>query len=449
MTLRKWLGLLTALALPFVLSGCMMTASVEELYALPKLPVEYQALSAQIEAILAGGAETVSPTGGANLQSVQLEDIDGDGQQEAVAFFRKNGDERPMKIYIFRTREGAYEQAALIEGSGTSIHSIRYLDMNGDGGKEVLVSWRVGAQVQALSVYKLDDLQPELLMSVAYAKYEVIDMDGDNILELVVLRGDETETGGSLADYYDWDGAGLVQRSGARLSVAVGELQWMQEGKLSDGEVAVFVTGRVAGAEETSRAVMDILICREGELCNIVMDQATGVSGQIARFLNLQPADIDGDGVTEVPMPAALPTAEGEEEKWKIYWYSYNADGVGRCRVITYHHVNDSWYLIIPDTWDGRFTVKQDNTAATERVTTFYRLRGESIYEELFSIYTLTGENREAQILRGSRSILRRQPNAVYAIRYADNYADWRYAVDPEDMVGRFNAITAQWGTEE
>ena len=86
MKISKWLGMMMTLFMMFVLSGCMMTASVEELYALPQLPVEYQALDAKINAILASGAETTSPTSGANLQSVQMEDLDGDGVQEAVAF---------------------------------------------------------------------------------------------------------------------------------------------------------------------------------------------------------------------------------------------------------------------------------------------------------------------------------------------------------------------------
>ena len=57
--MRPWkhiLFLLLAGALPVLLSGCMMTASVEDLYTLPQLPDEYRELSAQMDAILASGA---------------------------------------------------------------------------------------------------------------------------------------------------------------------------------------------------------------------------------------------------------------------------------------------------------------------------------------------------------------------------------------------------------
>lgn len=449
---RIWL---LALALAALLSGCMMSASVEDLYSLPQLPVEYQALSAQIESILASGAEYTAPTSGTNLQSVQLVDLNGDGVEEALAFFRNTNDERPMKIYIFRAVEDTYEQVSVIEGSGTSIHSIQYVDMNnvspdsdsGAGVKEILVSWRVSAEVQAMAVYVLEELQPVLAMSTAYARCEVVDLDDDDMQELVVLRSDETESGGSIADYYDWDGGSLLLRSSARLSMTVAELQWMQAGTLRSGETAVFVTGRVAGVEETSRAITDILVYREGELTNIALSSSTGISSQISRFVNLQPADINGDGATEVPMPAQLP-GDGEDY-WKIYWFSYDTDGSPDRQTITYHNQTDSWYLLIPDQWDGNFTVRQNNASSTEHSTTFYSVSNDALAEELFTIYSLTGPNRIAQASTGGRMPLRRQSNVVYAISYAPTYDSWRYAVEQDNLVGRFNAILTQWSTEE
>ncbi len=445
---RLLLALLAALV-PILLSGCMLTSSVEELYALPQLPEEYQKLSAQIEEILASGAEYTAPTSGTNLQSVQLEDLDGDGDEEALAFFRTNSDGRPLRIYIFQAMGEGYQQAAVIEGSGTSIYSIHYEDMNGDGVKEILVSWQFSTGVQAMEVYVLEDLEPVLSMSTPYARYEVMDLDSDDIRELVVLRGDETESGGSLADYYDWDGSSLVLRSTEKLSMTIAELQWMEAGTLQNGETAVFVTGRVIGVEETSRAITDILVYRDPDLTNIVLDDMTGVSSQISRFLNLQPTDINGDGVTEVPMPAELP-AEGEDAYWKIYWYSYSPDGAPEQQTITYHNLTDSWYLLIPESWDNHFTVRQSSVGATERATTFYSVAGRQIGEELLTIYTITGNSQETQAALGERTILRRQANTVYAVQYTEYYEkDWRYAVSQEQLAESFNPILTQWSTGE
>ena len=448
---RGWILLLTAL-LPAVLGGCMLSASPEDLYALPQLPEEYESLSAQLSEVLSAGAEYAAPQAGGNLPPVQMKDLDGDGVDEVLAFFRINSEDRPLKIYIFRAQGDDYVQAALIDGAGTSFHSVRYEDMDRDGTQEIIVSWRVSAEVQALSVYSVKNLEPVQLMTSSYARYEVVDLDGDDDLELVVVRSDETEAGLSLADYYDWDSgnSALQLQSTARLSMSVAAMQWTQTGKLREGEAAVFVTGRDAGVDETSRAITDILVYRQPDLVNIALSSDTGVSTQIFRSLNLQPADVNGDGATEVPRPAELPSEPGEDPYWKIYWHSYHIDGTDELQAATYHNLTDGWYLIIPDGWDGHYTVRQNNASSTVRATTFYSTRGWSIDQELLTIYTLTGTDRESQAAKSGRAILRRRTaDTVYAIAYSEAYSGWRYAVDPADVEAGFSVIVNRWNTAD
>ena len=50
--------------------------------------------------------------------------------------------------------------------------------------------------------------------------------------------------------------------------------------------------------------VTDILTVKNGELVNILLSDVTGVSSEIAPFSSLYPEDINGDGITEVPIPS-------------------------------------------------------------------------------------------------------------------------------------------------
>ena len=453
---KKLFLLLAAALLPLLLGGCMMSASADELYALPQLPEEYQALRALLSAVMDGGAEYAAPQAGGNLSPVQMVDLNGDGSDEALAFFRVSSEERPLKIYIFQAVGEEYRQAAVIDGSGTAIHSIRYEDMDGDGAREILVSWRVSAEVRSLSVYSIKDLAPVPLMSASYARYELADLDGDDNLELVVLRSDDTEAGLTLADYYDWDSgnSGLSLCSTARLSTSVAALQGVQAGTLQEGEKAIFVTSRDVGANDASRAVTDILAYRSPDLVNIVLSDDTGVSTQIFTYLNpsLLPEDINGDGATEVPRPAALlPDTSGETETvyWKLYWHSYDVDGTDEQQLVTYHDLTDKWYLAIPDGWDGRFTVRRNNISSTIHATTFYSVWGRREESELLTIYTLTGTDRESQAAKGGRSILRRMGDTIYAVSYASGYEDWRYAVDASAVAEGFTPIVKRWSMSE
>lgn len=87
------------------LSACTapkLTLDPEELYALPELPERYTALNKQLSAIQESGAEYAAPVSGSNIQPVQMMDLDGDGREEALAFFRQSDGEKPLKIHILR-----------------------------------------------------------------------------------------------------------------------------------------------------------------------------------------------------------------------------------------------------------------------------------------------------------------------------------------------------------
>ncbi|MEG1917733.1 MAG: VCBS repeat-containing protein [Oscillospiraceae bacterium] len=441
---RKKYGVLAALLLVTLsLTGCLFDSPVEELYSLPQLPVEYTELESRIDAILASGAEYAAPVSGTNIQPVQLVDLDGDGTEEAVAFFRKTSDEKPLKIYIFRAQDEAYEQAAVIEGSGTTLYSVAYNDMDMDGKTELIVGWKISSELkalQALSVYALPDLQPEELMRSAYVKYAMADLNRDNRQELVVIRADGE--GSSMADYYDWREQELTLTSSARVSMSVAELSRVKSGKLQNDIPALFVTG----VEESSIGITDVLAVRDGALVNVTLSGATGVSTEIFRFLSLYPQDINGDGLTEVPVPSLLPEGGDETVRYQINWRNYDLNGTPRVAQVTYHDVEDGWYLTLPEEWDGRILVTRGETGAEENCVTFFiRGEGKEPARTFLKIYTITGDSREYKAVRGTRFVLSRQTETIFAAELLPAGAAWRYRLTEEELLDSFHLILNEW----
>lgn len=435
-------ALAAALMLSAALSGCggiQLEFNPEELYALPELPAKYTELNAQLNEILEDGAEYAAPASGTNIQPVQLTDLDGDGLQEAVAFFRKPEDEKPLKIHIFSVRGDSYRQTAVIEGSGASVYSVVYSDLDGDGKTELIVGWRVNAELQALSVYALGPGGPtELLRSVSYVRYACVDLDSDGLQELVVLHADEEGEG--VADHYDWLDGTLVPLSPARISVTMAELSQqgrLSAGKLRGGEPALFVTG----VTEQSGAVTDILALRNGELTNIVLSEATGVSGEIAPFYSLYPSDINGDGLTEVPIPIS---PDGSPPFHRVDWRAYRLDGTGERVTSTYHCVEDGWYLQVPDAWVDHVEAERSGVSGESSVT-FYTLdedgsRGGAILR----ISALTGSGREVRATRGNRFPLSRQPAAIFTAELPET-PPWDHGLTAEEVRGAFSLIAREW----
>ena len=434
---------LVALCMALSLAGCAapkLTLDPEELYALPELPERYTALNQQLSAIQEGGAEYATPVSGSNIQPVQMMDLDGDGREEALAFFRQSDGEKPLKIYIFAADGDSYRQVAVIEGSGLAIYSVAYSDMNGDGKMEIIVGWRVSMELQALTVYTLEKDGIRELARSDYVKYAVADLDGDGQRELTVLRADET--GAGTADCYLWKNGILTLGSSIRVSMTMAELS--QQGRITVGVLrsstpALFVTG----VADSTRAITDVLVLRGGELTNLVLSAMTGVSGESSRFCTLYPTDINGDGVTEVPRTVPLSGDEESTASQRIDWISYDASGLAAKALSTYHAVEDGWYLRLPEGWAENIQAAR-TSGGEETAVTFY-VEQDTTAAGLLRITALSGADRERQAVRTGRFILSRNGGVIYVGELLKGNEDWKYSVTEDQVRSAFGLITREW----
>lgn len=445
---KKWMTVLLALGMVLALSGCTMpklTLDPEELYALPELPARYTTLNQQLNALQEGGAEYAAPVAGSNIQPVQMVDLDGDGKEEALAFFRQPDGEKPLKIYVFTDNGDSYAQTAVIEGSGLAVYSIAYTDMNGDGRMEIIVGWRVSMELQALAVYALEPDGARELMRTNYVKYAVADLNSDGMRELTVFRADQDGVGA--ADCYVWKNGALTLGSTIRVSMTMAELS--QQGKvtvgmLRSGEPALFVTGVADGA----RAITDVLLLRGGELSNLVLSLTTGVSGESSRFRSLYPMDINGDGITEVPRTVPLFWGETESDvSQRVDWISYDAAGTASRVLSTYHAIEDGWYLQLPEDW-AETVLAGRSSSVDETSVTFYTesaSRQEQTYVPVLRITALSGSNRERLAVRTGRFILGRNDGVIYVGELLKGNEDWSGGVTEDEVRNAFSLIAKEW----
>ncbi len=434
------------LGMALCLCGCSvshLSLDPEKLYALPELPERYTELNRQISAILEDGAEYAAPVSGSNIQPVQMADLDGDGREEALAFFRRSDGDKPLKICVFTAEGDGYRQTAEIAGSGLAIYSVAYSDMNGDGKMEIIVGWRVSMELQALSVYALGPDGAREMIRTNYVKYALADLNGDGMRELTVLRADQDGLGA--ADCYLWKNGTLALESGARLSMTMGELS--QQGKvtvgtLRSGEPALFVTGVADGA----RAITDVLTLRSGEVTNLVLSAITGVSKETSVFLSLYPADINNDGVTEVPRVVTVYDEwEGADIFQWVDWIGFDAAGAAANVMSTYHAMEDGWYLRLPEGWTEEIRTAR-TVGEDEASVMFYLFNDRDLScEPVLRITALSGSNRERQAVRTGRFLLGRSNGAIYVGELLETNGTWRYGVTEDEIRGAFSLIAKEW----
>jgi len=114
----------------------------------------------------------------------------------------------------------------------------------------------------------------------------------------------------------------------------------------------------------------------------------------------------------------------------------------------TYHNVQDRWYLVLPEAWEGQLTLsRRDNTVNGERAVIFYRWQGVSVEPTPFlTIYRLTGANREFRSTMGNRFVLLTDSDAIYAAEFYKN--EWDCGMDQETLKANFNLIRTEWSTD-
>ncbi len=434
--MKRLVRLLPVCLLLLLLSGCSLSGSIDELYSLPQMADEYLELQHAIDGVLSSGAVYSAPVDGTHRQSVQLIDLSGDGTEEAVAFFRAPG-EKPLKIYVFLQREGRYERAALLEGDGSSIESIDYVDLDGDGWLEAVVGWGMASELKMLEIYSLRGFQASSMAAVDYTRYLTADLDGDGRKELMAVRRGTAETPGSVT-LYSLTGDGELISASERLSGGMDGITKLAAGALKDLPGALFVEGSCQGG-----LVTDILTYEDGALRNVTMDPVTGVSEGTLRSSTAAFQDLLEDGQPLVPIPRSLP-AQGETVYRVLDWFGYNRRGKRTIVCTTYHNYSDSWYLLLDESW-GPISIRRQDGGGGERAVVFSLWNGEGEpVTDFLTVYALSGENREELARRPGRTVLRSAGETIYAASLMARET-WSDGPDIPWLRQNFHPIYSDW----
>ena len=418
-------------ALLFCLSGCY-SGNIDQYFSLPMASEEYRQLQSLIDEELASGSEYAAPIHGSYRQSVQLSDVDGDGADEALAFFRDAA--KNPKINIYDSENGEYRLALSISGEGSSIGRIDYADLTGDGQKELLVSWQISSGLSVLGVYSLAGWSGDVLLSTDSAEFVTGDINRDGCDDLLNLRAANSTT--YLVDQYTFPLGQEPQATSAALSAGISALQRLRMVTLAGDAPALLAESTLT----TGDLVSDLFVCRDGSLINLTMNRTTQISETHRSYSLVYAQDIDGDGSTEIPHPQQL-YSRGDEVFWSIAWFRYDASGRASMIMTTYHCVTDNWYLVLPSGWDVGLTVRRDDSVSGERAVILSRLRSDGSLEDYVAIYAITGENRYERARLDNRFLLQEEGTTVYAAKILDG------KTDENTIRSRFHVIYTDWSS--
>ena len=437
--MKKLARIFLVLAVVVLLSGCMLT--VDEMYRVPKRSDAYHALQSAVdEAML--GMSYCAPSSGENRQTIQIADLDGDGTSEYV-LFAKSTEEKPLRIMVFRNQNGSFVHVDTVECNGTAFDRVEYVDMDGQPGVEIVIGRQLSDQVlRSASVYKFHNNELTQLVGVNYTKLMTVDLDGDNIWELFLLRPGQTDADVGIAELYRVRDGVMERYNEAAMSQPAEKIKRIIVGKLDGGKPAVYV----ASAVDENSLVTDVYSVYEGKLVNVALLHKTGTDVKTMRNFYVYADDIDNDYVIELPSLIPMkPMTAGDsiDSHQLIRWYAMSPEGEEVDKMYTYHNFVDGWYLQLDSAWSNRLFVEMADNAYV-----FY-LWDESYKtsEKVFTIYAITGQNREEQGSVEGKFIIHKTESVVYAGRMERNAGD--YELTSELVIDHFRLIQQEWKTGE
>ena len=436
---KKLLYLLSLSLALLLLGGCSLKFG-DGLLLLPKVPAEYVQLQQQLNGILQDGAVYAVADSGINRQAVQLVNLDGTGDEEALAFFRT--ETGAYQVYTFRKEGEQYTPIGMAEGYGTSLRAIYYPTL-GDGRLGLAMCWGFDeGGTYGMTVYDFAENGMTVLMDIQYADVAIEDIDGDGAQEMAFAVRDSVTGMYSARVCQFRDGQYRVLYE-VPMCLEVRAVANMQFGKVGRDQVGLYIDSLA-----TTGGYVTDLIWYDGRMAaNRTIDQASGSGAKTWRPASVFCADISGDGRVDVPVSHTFSYEPNEiEMRSRLDWMNYDELGTETLVGSTLHRAGENWYLDWPENWGDQVRLETFNTVGLSQ-TVCWQAGSDGQRQPVLSVYVFMGDSREDDAAL-HRKLQHLASNASGLYR-CDPHEESPLSLDMTQLRLRFHTVEVSWNSEE
>ena len=332
----------------------------------PRLSGELYDIQQSLESSISTAYTLKYPSSGDYRSAIILQDITGDGKNEAVAFYSNTSEGvTAMNINLVISHNGKWKSVAGSHVYASDVEQVMFRDLNNDGVQEIIVGWLVsGTSDKQLVVYSYEN---GVLVQRIQEKYSVFisyNPDSDDLYELLLIYLD-TVASSSKATLYKLTGKGIATEGNCILDGSVSSYSEPIASTLSGGRPAVYLDA-VKGAG----MITEIIYMEDGLLKNAAYDSAAGASTLTYRPSTVSVVDINGDSVPEIPMQTLFKGMDTVSDSEKVYttrWCDYGPNGLTVVLTACMNYA-DFYRFELPAGWlDGVTAIKDSK----KRLRTF------------------------------------------------------------------------------
>ncbi len=392
---------LAAALMPTALAGCSFGTSIDNLMTPPKLSVEQEQIYKALTNATGTSISLKYPKSGKYLSAFIVEDIDGDGGNEAVVFYEKTSlaaPENTLRINILDQSDGKWRSVCDTPAEGAEIEKVIISKLGSNDRTNLIIgSSLINRSEKNVAIYNYDSKAGtiEKTFSEACSFIDVTDLDDDGETEFLLLAGSATGSP-AVAESYKLDSEGKYHVYSCELSGSFTEFDSLIYGKIGGDRKGLYIDA-VSGAGSIQTDIMYMDSTGLNKVFAVPKDSLATV-----RPAGCSSQDIDADGIPEIPVQTISPGYEElpESEQMKItQWDFVNRDNRLEKKYSSYYSVEDGYIFVFPEKWDNKVTVRRD--AVNDEIVFCAYSDGE-IGRELLRIYCAEDSaSREDRISSG------------------------------------------------
>ncbi len=351
----RWLA---CVLLCLLLAGCSMPGEqvqVEELLRAPKLSGDYGDVQTALNDWLGESAQLKYPMQGDLLSPFLLQDLDGDGRQEAAVLYTTAQSSNVCIAILQKDDADIWHVRQNVEGLADTVESVGLAQLQPGNATQLVVGYTAAQGDHYLAVYSYTDGVLSTILEQQYQQYLVEDITGGGNQDLILMS--TLEDGGVQIELLTVDKEGSFQQV-AVMGLSANRFAGcasVAAGVGADGRHYLVLDGWTGISGNNLASVL--LRFDEDTQQMVPADQISTEKLYTASLRNvpsLVSQDLDGDGIVEIPTQpdeAGLLNMSQSRRMDFIVWMDYTSPHPEKSFGLLDEETN--CYIELPMEWEG------------------------------------------------------------------------------------------------
>lgn len=351
----RWLA---CVLLCLLLAGCSMPGEqvqVEELLRAPKLSGDYGDVQTALNDWLGESAQLKYPMQGDLLSPFLLQDLDGDGRQDAAVLYTTAQSSNVCIAILQKDDADIWHVRQNVEGLADTVESVGLAQLQPGDATQLVVGYTAAQGDHYLAVYSYTDGVLSTILEQQYQQYLVEDITGGGNQDLILMS--TLEDGGVQIELLTVDKEGSFQQV-AVMGLSANRFAGcasVAAGVGADGKHYLVLDGWTGISGNNLASVL--LRFDEDTQQMVPADQISIEKLYTASLRNvpsLVSQDLDGDGIVEIPTQpdeAGLLNMSQSRRMDFIVWMDYTSPHPEKSFGLLDEETN--CYIELPMEWEG------------------------------------------------------------------------------------------------